>query len=204
MINLVWQLILCKQKKRRWPTRDPHSVHWCINSPSKAPPLSFLPSHPFPLKYAKCPSLPSSFQAIAPSILVFSPIPPPPPPIKIWFFSEPQKYLSFSSLTPSYLFFKKTKFIVNVSQFEFFDMTEKNSFVYKLFFCLKIVIAPPLEKVTPLFPTKPPLKIKVLSSPPFRKFGRRLNPPPSPSRKRGCTLRTHPLSIRQIELPCVH
>ena len=65
MINLVWQLILCKQKKRRWPTRDPHSVHWCINSPSKAPPLSSLPSHPFPLKYAKCPSLPSSFQAIA-------------------------------------------------------------------------------------------------------------------------------------------
>ena len=139
MINLVWQLILCKQKKRRWPTRDPHSVHWCINSPSKAPPLSFLPSHPFPLKYAKCPSLPSSFQAIAPSILVFSPIPPPPPPIKIWFFSEPQKYLSFSSLTPSYLL-KITKFLVKVFQFKFFFfvMTEKNIFVSKRFLSLNI------------------------------------------------------------------
>ena len=44
-------------------------------------------------------------------------------PLKIWFFSEPPKYSSFSSLTPSYLLII-TKFLVTVSQFEFFVMND--------------------------------------------------------------------------------
>ena len=55
--------------------------------------------------------------------------------VQIEFFSEPPKY-SFSSLTPSYLL-KITKFLVNIHQFEFLVMTEKNIFVYKPFFVIK-------------------------------------------------------------------
>ena len=65
-------------------------------------------------------------------------------------------------------------------------MCEKNIFVQKLFFVVKYFISifffckncNPLKKVTPLFPSNPPLKIEILSSPlpPFWKFGRRLNP----------------------------
>ena len=61
----------------------------------------------------------------------------PPPPLKVEFFTEPPKYYSFSSLTPSYLL-KATKFLVEISQFEFLVMTEKNIFVYKLFLSLNI------------------------------------------------------------------
>ena len=39
---------------------------------------------------------------------------------------------SFSSLTPSYLL-KVTKFIVNISEFNFLVVTEKSIFAYKLF-----------------------------------------------------------------------
>ena len=56
--------------------------------------------------------------------------------VQVEFFSEPPKYYSFSSLTPSYLL-KITKFLVNIHQFEFLVMTEKNIFVYKLFFVIK-------------------------------------------------------------------
>ena len=42
----------------------------------------------------------------------------------------------------------------------------------------------PPKKSCHLFPSNPPLKIEILSSPPFRNFGRWLNPP-SPSRKGG-------------------
>ena len=56
-------------------------------------------------------------------------------------------------------------------------MTEKNIIAYKLF-CHKIFQIlvyffgencnpPPLKKVTPLFPSKPPLKVEVLSSSPL-------------------------------------
>ena len=45
---------------------------------------------------------------------------------------------------------------------------------FSLFFYVKT--ATPLKKVTPLFPGNPTLKIKILSSPPFWKFGQRLNP----------------------------
>ena len=91
---------------------------------------------------------------------------------------------SFSSLTPSYLS-KITKFLVKVSQSEFFVMTEKNIFVSKLFLSLNFQIFIFYVKITtlprkdhPLFSTKPFLKIKVLSSPPFWKFGWRFNPSP--------------------------
>ena len=37
-------------------------------------------------------------------------------------------------------------------------------------------IATPPEKGYPLFSSNPPLKVEVLSSPPFWKFGKRFNP----------------------------
>ena len=46
-------------------------------------------------------------------------------------FLYPPSALCFSSLTPSYILI--IKFLVKVSQFEFFVMTEKNIFVYELF-----------------------------------------------------------------------
>ena len=65
-------------------------------------------------------------------------------------------------------------------------MTEKNIFVYKsfsLFFMQKL--QPLLKKVTSLFPSNPPLKIEILSCPPFfEEFGRRFNLPP-PKQKGG-------------------
>ena len=78
-----------------------HSVHWGIN-PLKPPPPSFLPSLPFLGN---------------------------PPSLKVGFFSELPKYYSFSSLTPYYLL-KVTKFLVEIFQFEFLVMTEKNIFCH--------------------------------------------------------------------------
>ena len=63
--------------------------------------------------------------------------PPPPPHLKVGFFKENPKYLSFSSLTPSYLL-KVTRFLVKISQIEFLVITEKNNIVYTLFFPLNI------------------------------------------------------------------
>ena len=116
---------------------------------------------PPPLSY-KVPSLnlqtvQSPFLSNPPSILVFH-----EPSLKVGFFREPQKYESFSSLTPSYLL-KVTKFLVEISQFEFLVMTEKNIFAHKLFMPLNIqiliyfyvTIASPLNKVTPSFPANP-------------------------------------------------
>ena len=65
-------------------------------------------------------------------------------------------------------------------------MTEKNIFLYKLFLSLNILdfsiflrkIATAPEKSYSLFFSKPPLKIEVLPSLPFWKFGRRFNPHP--------------------------
>ena len=93
----------------------------------------------------------------------------------------------FSSLTPFYIL-KVTKFLVKIVPFELLVMKKKNIFVYQLFLSLNIsdfsllfyvkIAPPPLQKGHPLFPTNPPIKIKVLPSPPFWKFGRRFNPPP--------------------------
>ena len=85
----------------------------------------------------------------------------PNPPLKVRFFSEPQKYC-FPSLTPSYLL-KVTKFLGKISQFEFLVMTEKNIFAYKLFLSLNISDfnlflcenCNPPEKSHPLFPSSP-------------------------------------------------
>ena len=115
--------------------------------------LSFLPSPAIlNLQTALAPFL-SNFL----SLLVFC-----EPFLKVGLFSEPQKYQSFSSLTQSYLL-KVTKFLVEISQFEFLVMTEKNIFVHKLFMPLNIQIliyfyvkiASLLNKVTPSFPANP-------------------------------------------------
>ena len=119
----------------------------------------------------------------------FMTLPPPKNRIFQWnpkIFPKVSKNIpkSFSSLTPSYLS-KITKFLVKVSQSEFFVMAEKNIFVSKLFLSLNFQIFIFYVKITtlprkdhPLFSTKPFLKIKVLSSPPFWKFGWRFNPSP--------------------------
>ena len=115
--------------------------------------LSFLPS-PATLNLQ---TLLAPFLSNPLSILVFC-----EPFLKVGLFSEPQKYQSFSSLTPSYLL-KVTKFLVEISQFEFLVMTEKNIFAHKLFMPLNIqiliyfyvTIASSLNKVTPSFPANP-------------------------------------------------
>ena len=69
-----------------------------------------------PLKSAKCPI--PSFLGFC---IGFFPL--------YWVFVPPP--IRFSFLTPSYILI--IKFLVKVSQFEFFVMTEKNIFVYELF-----------------------------------------------------------------------
>ena len=66
---------------------------------------------------------------------------------------------------------------------------------FKFFFVLKFQPPPPppapLKRVTPSFPATPPLKVVVLSSPPFWKIWLEIQPPPPlpPSVERGeCTL----------------
>ena len=46
-------------------------------------------------------------------------------------------------------------------------------------------IATPLKKVTPLFPSNPPLEIEILSSPPLLKIWLEAQLPPPPGRKGG-------------------
>ena len=154
------------------------SVHWCIN------PSLFLVKPP--LKLANCPSPP--FLGNPPLYIGFR-----DPPLKVGFFGESPKYLSFSSFTSSY-FLKVTKFLGNMSQFEFLVMTEKNIFYYRLFLSLNILdfnlyfmwklnpsLPPPLlKKVTPLFPSYPPQKVEILSSPPLLKIWLDVQPPPPP------------------------
>ena len=80
-------------------------------------------------------------------------------------------------------------------------MTEVNIFPYKLSLSLNISdfiyvkIATPLKKITPLFPSKLPLKVEVLSSPPPRPPAPPLLlktwlevQPPSQQKWGGCTL----------------
>ena len=82
---------------------------------------SELPSPPLNLQTVQAP-----FLSNPPSISVFREL----LTLKVGFFSESPKYLSFASLTPSHLL-KVTKFLVKTSQFEFLGMIEKNIFVYK-------------------------------------------------------------------------
>ena len=84
---------------------------------------SFLPSSPLNLQTVQGPP----FLGNPPPISLYQFF--VKSPLKVGFFSERPKYQSFSSVTPSYLL-KVTKFLVNISQFEFLVMTEKNIFVY--------------------------------------------------------------------------
>ena len=101
---------------------------------------------------------------------------PPPPPLKVGFLSECPKYQSFSSLTPFYLL-KVMKFLVNICQFEFLVMIEKNVFVYKLFLSLNISdlfiffckIATRWKELPPLF-QQPPSQSWGPVQPPFLKI----------------------------------
>ena len=88
-------------------------------------------------------------------------------------------------LTASYLL-KVTKFLVKISQFEFLVMTEKNIFAYKLFLSSNIsdfnyFLKPPCSQ-------QPPLKVEVLSSPPFLKIWFTSPPTPPPAERGECTL----------------
>ena len=106
-------------------------MHWGITTPPlKNTTPSFLPSSPLlNLQTVQVP-----FLSNLPSILVFHET-----SLKVRFSSEPQKYQSFSSLTPSYLL-KVTKFLVEISKFEFLVMTGKNIFGHKLFWPLHIQV----------------------------------------------------------------
>ena len=149
-----------------------HIVIVCIgvSTPSKTPPT------------LSCQALPSKppFLISPSSILVFC-----EPSLKVGFFSELQKYQGNTILS-----FKVTKFLVEISWFEFLVMTEKNVFAHKpflsliisdfdLFLCENCNPFPP-EYSHPLFHNKPPLKVEVLSSPPplFLKILMEVTPPP--------------------------
>ena len=76
-------------------------------------------------------------------------------------------------------------------------MTEKNIFAYRLFLSLNISdfnlffcenCNPSPEKKSPPLSQQPPLKVEVLSSPPFWKYGWRFNPPAERVKEGGCTL----------------
>ena len=137
-----------------------HSVHWGIN-PTSNPPTNFLPSYPLNL------------QTVQVSLTLFRQSPPPP---IYWFFVKPPSktrifpwtptpnLLKFFIFTPSYLL-KVTKFLVKLSQFEFLEKIQR-ILVYRLFLSLNIpdfslffveILQPPMKKVTPLFPSNPPL-----------------------------------------------
>ena len=112
----------------------------------------------------------------SPLYLGFSWTPPSPlPHLKMGFFSETQKYLSISLLTPSYLL-KVTKFLVKIYQFEFLVMTEKNIFVYKIFL--------PCKNCRPL--SKKSKNWGPVKSPLFENWVRGLStPPPLPPQQKG-------------------
>ena len=105
---------------------------------------------------------------------------------------NPQIFKSFSSLIPSYIL-KITKFLGEISQFEFLVMTEKNIFSYKLFLSLKISTFQILfflceNCTTTPWKKSPPLKVEALSNPTFWKFGWRFNPTQQKDKRGGCTL----------------
>ena len=92
---------------------------------------------------------------------------------------------------------KVTKFLVKISQFEFLVTTEQRIVFYKLlflslsipdvslFFVEKLQPSPPLEKVNLPFPSNPPLKTEVLSSPPLFENLVGGSTPPPPSQQKG-------------------
>ena len=61
----------------------------------------------------------------------------PPPSLKEMDFSVNSDNIKTSSLTPSHFLKVSFKFLVKIYQCKFLVMTEKNIFVYKLFFVIK-------------------------------------------------------------------
>ena len=111
-----------------------HSVHWGINPrpPSKISPLL---SFEFPPPPQTCKLSKSSFFRKFPGIYWFfvTPLPPfPHPPYNLDFSVNPKNIKFFISFTPTYLL-KVSKFLVKISQFEFFVVIEQSILVYKLF-----------------------------------------------------------------------
>ena len=103
------------------------------------------------------------------------------------------KILKFFILN-TILLLKVTKFLDKISQFEFFFMTEKNIFAYKLFLSLIIwdfnlffmwKLQPPWKRSPPLFPSNPPLEVEIPSSPSLLKIWLEAQLPPPPGRKGG-------------------
>ena len=94
---------------------------------------------------------------------------------------------------PSYLL-NLTKFLGEISQFEFLVMAEKNIFAYKLFLSLNIsdfnllfflkIANCPLKSHPPSFPARPSKNWGPVKPPPFLKIWLEVQPPP-PSRKGG-------------------
>ena len=117
---------------------------------------------------------------------------------------NPKNIKSFSSLIPSYLL-KVTKFLGEISQFEFLVTAEKNIFAYKLFlslnisdfilflfFFLKIGNLPAEKSHLPLS-QQPPSKSWGPVKPPLFENLVRGSPPLSPQQKGkgGCTVCTY-------------
>ena len=125
-------------------------VHWGINPPPQKHHPRFLAKPPLNRQTAKPPFLGNPlywFSVTQPS------------PLKVGFFSEPQKYKSFLSLALSCLL-KVTKFLVKIYQFEFVVMTKKNIFAYELF------INCPSPPPPPFLGNRPPPTILVFRDPP--------------------------------------
>ena len=162
-----------------------HSGHWGIKplpTPTPSKPLFFLAK--LPLNQQTVQTLP--FLGNAPLHIGFSK--PPPHPLKVGSFIELPKYLSFSSLIPSYLL-KATKLLGGISQFQFLVMTEKNILAYKLFLSLNISYFnlflcencnPCYKNVTNLFLSKPSLKLRSCQTTPCLKIWLEAQPPPHP------------------------
>ena len=152
--------------------------------PTPSKPLFFLAK--LPLNQQTFQTLP--FLGNAPLHIGFS---KPPHPLKVGSFIELPKYLSFSSLIPSYLL-KATKLLGGISQFQFLVMTEKNILAYKLFLSLNISYFnlflcencnPCYKIVTNLFSQQTLSKVEVLSNNPLFEnlVGSSTPSPPTPT-----------------------
>ena len=164
-----------------------HSGHWGIKPLPPHPLKTPLLSCQAPLKSANFPN-PPFFRQCPPTYWFFE---TPPHPLKVGSFIERPKYLSFSSLIPSYLL-KATKLLGGISQFQFLVMTEKNILAYKLFLSLNISYFnlflcencnPCYKIVTNLFSQQTLSKVEVLSNNPLFEnlVGSSTPSPPTPT-----------------------
>ena len=86
-----------------------NAVNWGVNTPPQKYPSCF-----FQIPHLNQQTIQSPPLGIPPLYWLFM----NPSPLEIGYFSEPQKYEIFSSLTPFYIFIV-TKFLVKISQFDF-------------------------------------------------------------------------------------